>query len=106
MLLSSNQSNAHERKPMFATELAPKYLWSSMQEPICESSYSNTYLRLLSALDSGWQICSSSLQPSWDQNGFVYQVIIKQSFTCNTEEIILPMNSIIDEILKRYEIIH
>ena len=30
--------------------------WDQLQEPACRSSYSTSYLRLMAALDTGWDI--------------------------------------------------
>lgn len=76
--------------------------WSSLQEPVCISKFPSAYLRLLAALENGWYILRTELRPSWDQNGFVYQILLQQKEHDKTEELILPKNHSVDEILEQY----
>jgi hypothetical protein len=76
--------------------------WSSLQEPVCASKFPSAYLRLLSALENGWYILHTSLEPSWDQNGFIYRIQLQQQEQERTEELILPKTKVVDEILEQY----
>jgi hypothetical protein len=76
--------------------------WSSLQEPVCASKFPSAYLRLLSALENGWYILHTELDPSWDQTGFIYRVELQQKEQERTEELILPKNKLVDEILEQY----
>jgi hypothetical protein len=76
--------------------------WSSLQEPVCTSRYPSVYLRLLAALENGWFILHTEMIPSWDQNGFVYRIQLQQKEHERTEELILPKNGAVDEILEQY----
>jgi hypothetical protein len=69
--------------------------WSSLQEPVCASKFPSAYLRLLSALENGWYILHTELDPSWDQTGFIYRVQLQQKDQERTEELV-------DEILEQY----
>jgi hypothetical protein len=42
--------------------------WDQLQEPKCNSGHSANYLRLLAALDSGWDIHLVRSQPDQQQN--------------------------------------
>jgi len=75
--------------------------WTTLQESRCAGNLPNSYLKLLSALDQGWEIVESSLRPSWDQTGFVYLVTIRQPFSMHIEELILPRNESLFEVLER-----
>jgi hypothetical protein len=76
--------------------------WSSLQEPVCASKFPSAYLRLLSALENGWYILHTELNPSWDQNGFVYRIQLQQKEQERTEELILPKTRNVDGILEQY----
>jgi hypothetical protein len=91
---------------MLTLELEKDHQWSTLQEPRVSSSFPSSYLRLLSALDTGWQISSYALKPTWDQTGFIYQVIIQEPFSRHSEEIILPMSDFVDEILEHNGLIY
>jgi hypothetical protein len=90
---------------MFTLELEKSHQWSTLQESRIASSFPNAYLRLLSALDTGWEIIGHELKPTWDQNGIVYQVVIRQPFTSYTEVIIMPRSTFVDEILEHSGIV-
>jgi hypothetical protein len=80
-------------------EQSPK--WTSLQEPRCASNLPNSFLKLLSALDQGWDVIEYTLHPSWDQTGFVYVITVRQPFSMHTEEIVLPRNESLFEVLER-----
>lgn len=90
---------------MLAAQIQGEHFWSTLQEPVCSTKYPNGYLRLLSALDNDWQIVKVDLYPSWDQTGFIYQITLRQRFLHRTEEFILPMTKIVEEVLERYDLI-
>jgi len=90
---------------MSSAQIKGEYLWSSLQEPVCASKFPSAYLRLLSALDNDWQIVDVELRPTWDQTGFAYQVVLQQKFQHRIEELILPKNRLVDEVLERYELV-
>ena len=90
---------------MLAVQENTLYSWSSLQEPVCASKFPSAYLRLLSALENGWYILHTELSPSWDQNGFVYRIELQQKEQERTEELILPKNKSVDEILEQYNIL-
>jgi len=91
---------------MLSLELGKEHQWSTLQEPRISSTFPSSYLRLLSALDTGWQIVNYKLQPTWDQNGFVYEVTIQEPFSKRDEMIILPMSDFVDEILEHNGMIY
>lgn len=86
---------------MIAQNAINEYDWSTLPEPRGTSEFTSSYLYLLSALDKGWEISRTELQPSWDQNGFVYRVIIREPYGEKSKEIILPRNEAIEEILEK-----
>lgn len=91
---------------MLSVDYAIDYKWSTLQEPRASSGFPVSYLKLLSALDMGWRISSHDLVPSWDQNGFVYRVVIQKPFSSHVEEIILPMSEYAAEILNHNGLVY
>jgi len=75
--------------------------WSCLQNPVCISKYPGAYLRLLAALENGWYVQFADLVPSWDQNGFVFKITIKNGLTGNTEELIIPRSDAVEELIER-----
>jgi hypothetical protein len=74
-------------------------LWNVVQEPRCPAYLPASYMLLLSALDKGWQIQEIELTPSWDQYGFVYLVTLRRPSHKYNQQIILPKNSIVEDLL-------
>ena len=56
-------------------------------------------LLLLSAIYKGWQISEIGLEPSWDQHGFVYLVTLRLPFQNSCQQIILPKNPMVEDLL-------
>jgi hypothetical protein len=75
--------------------------WSYLQVPVCISKYPNAYLRLLAALENGWYIQQTDLVPSWDQNGFVFKITIRQNLSGNLEELIIPRSSALEDLIEK-----
>ena len=91
---------------MLSLDLGKEHQWSTLQEPRISSTLPSSYLRLLSALDIGWQIVEYKMHPTWDQTGFVYLVTIQEPFSKKNEMIILPMSVFVDEILEHNGMIY
>jgi hypothetical protein len=54
---------------------------------------------ILSAIYKGWQNRNIELAPSWDQNGFIYPVTLHLPSNNYSEQIILPKNPMIEDLL-------
>ncbi len=87
---------------MLDTTITRGQMWSIMQQPCTASYVPNSYLLLLSALDNGWRIEQAALVPSWDQNGFLYLVTLRHHVTPVRQELILPKNQVVDDLLDEY----
>lgn len=87
---------------MLATQVDLKPSWNNLQETIYTIQFPNAYLRLLAALEDNWCILSTELFPSWDQNGFVYNVKIQKKESDKVEEIILPKSVVVDQLIEEY----
>ncbi len=73
-------------------------MWTTMQEPRTPAYVPNSYLLLLSALDSGWRIDRARLAASWDQHGLIYLVTLRKERNIS-QELILPKNDLVDDLL-------
>jgi hypothetical protein len=73
-------------------------IWATMQEPRCPAYVPTSYLLLLSALDSGWQVARIELAPSWDQGGSIYLVTLCHHSHKLSQQIILPKNPIVERL--------
>ena len=88
---------------MLTTKLAPmETVWNTFQEPRCSAYLPNSYMLLLSALDQGWQVSKTELAPSWDQNGFIYLVTLKRQSLPHTQQLIMPQNALVANLLQEY----
>ena len=76
-------------------------VWNTFQEPRCPAYLPNSYMLLLSALDQGWKVVKVELAPSLDQYGFIYLVTLKRQFHSHTQQLILPNNSLVENLLQR-----
>jgi hypothetical protein len=76
-------------------------MWTTLQEPRTPAYVPNSYLLLLSALDSGWQISNVELASSWDQHGLIYLVTLNKDRNL-PQEIILPKNALVASLLDEY----
>ena len=74
-------------------------VWNTFQEPRCPAYLPNSYMLLLSALDKGWKVVKIELAPSLDQYGFIYLVTLKRLFHPHTQQLVLPHNSLVDDLL-------
>jgi hypothetical protein len=74
-------------------------VWNTLQEPRCSTCLPNSYMLLLSALDQGWKIIKVELAPSWDQYGFIYLTTLKRPSNQETQQLILPQNSLAANLL-------
>jgi hypothetical protein len=77
-------------------------VWDTFQEPRCPAYLPNSYMLLLSALDQGWKVIKVELAPSWDQYGFIYLVTLKRQAHPHVRQLILPHNSMVENLLKEY----
>ena len=75
-------------------------VWNTFQEPRCPAYLPNSYILLLSALDQGWKVIKVELVPSWDQYGFIYLVTLKHQSRYQAQQLILPKNSIVENLIK------
>jgi hypothetical protein len=75
-------------------------VWNTFQEPRCSVYLPNSYMLLLSALDQGWKAIKVELAPSWDQYGFVYLVSLKRQSHPHIQQLILPHNALIENLLQ------
>lgn len=74
-------------------------VWNTFQEPRCPAYLPNSYMLLLSALDQGWKVVKVELVPSLDQYGFIYLVTLKRQFHSHTQQLVLPHNLLVDDLL-------
>jgi len=74
-------------------------VWNTFQEPRCPAYLPNSYMLLLSALDQGWKVVKVEMAPSLDQYGFIYLVTLKRQFHPHTQQLILPHNSLVENLL-------
>ena len=77
-------------------------VWDTFQEPRCPAYLPNSYMLLLSALDQGWKVSKVELAPSWDQYGFIYLVTLKRQSHAHDQQLILPYNKLVENLLKEY----
>jgi hypothetical protein len=56
-------------------------------------------MQLLSAIYKGWKIRNIELSPSWDQYGFIYLVTLSLPSGKFNQQIILPKNPMIEDLL-------
>jgi hypothetical protein len=77
-------------------------VWNTFQEPRCSVYLPNSYMLLLSALDQGWKVSKVELAPSWDQYGFIYLVTLKRSSHPRSQQLILPHNELVENLLQEY----
>ena len=75
-------------------------VWNTFQEPRCAAYLPNSYMLLLSALDQGWKVIKVELAPSWDQYGFIYLVTLKRQPQTRTQQLILPHNALVENLLQ------
>ena len=87
---------------MLNQTVRPAQMWMTIQEPRVSSYVPNSYLLLLSALDNGWFIGKVELLPSWDQHGLIYLVNLHLYTTDHCQQLILPKNPLVDELLAEY----
>ena len=80
-------------------------MWTAVQEPRAPDYAPNSYLLLLSALDTGWQIRGVELANSWDQHGFIYLVTLRKGEPGYLQQLILPKNALIEELLADMQVI-
>jgi hypothetical protein len=73
--------------------------WNVLQEPRCKSPFPSGNLLLLSALDQGWQVTRLRVEPSWDQHGFVYLLVLEHPLYPHNQELVLPRNPQLEAIL-------
>jgi hypothetical protein len=55
--------------------------------------------QLLSAIYKDWQIRNIELAPSWDQYGFIYLVTLRLPSNNFSQQIVLPKNPMIEDLL-------
>jgi hypothetical protein len=77
-------------------------VWNTFQEPRCSAYLPNSYMLLLSAVDQGWKIVKAELAPSWDQHGFIYLVTLTCQTHDHSQQLILPQNSLVANLLQEY----
>ena len=78
-------------------------VWNTFQEPRCSTYLPNSYMLLLSAIDEGWKVIKIELAPSWDQHSFIYLVTLKGQSHQHTQQLILPQNSLVANLLQEYD---
>lgn len=78
-------------------------VWNTIQEPRCAAYLPNSYMLLLSALDRGWKVLKVELAPTWDQYGFIYLVTLKRPSHQHMQQLILPNNSLVANLLQEYD---
>ena len=78
-------------------------VWNTFQEPRCSAYLPKSYMLLLSALDQGWEVIKVELVPSWDQHGFIYLVTLKRQSYQQSQQLILPKNSLVANLLQEYD---
>jgi hypothetical protein len=74
-------------------------VWKTVQVPRCPAYMPTGTMLLLSALDNGWLIENIELTPSWDQYGFVYLVSLGCKSDKFSQQIILPKNHLVEDLL-------
>jgi len=89
---------------MLNQAIQPAQMWMTIQEPRVSSCIPNSFLLLLAALDIGWRIESVELQPSWDQHGLIYLVMLHSGNAGQRQQIIVPKNSLVDRLLLEYSL--
>jgi hypothetical protein len=95
--------NPRKVKIMLPTSMTKmENVWNTFQEPRCSAYLPNSYMLLLSALDQGWKVIKVEMEPSWDQNGFIYLVSLKRQSHPHTQQLILPYNSLVAYLLQKY----
>jgi hypothetical protein len=72
---------------------------NNKQEPIFPTYMSSGTMQLLSAIHKGWKIRNIELSPSWDQYGFIYLVTLSLPSSKYRQQIILPKNPMIEDLL-------
>jgi hypothetical protein len=77
-------------------------VWNTTQESCRQVYLPSGYMLLLSALDNGWQILRQELVPSWDQNGFIHLITLQSKVGNNFRQLILPKNSIVEDLINEY----
>jgi hypothetical protein len=77
-------------------------VWDTFQEPRCPAYLPNSYMLLLSALDQGWKVIKVELTPCWDQYGFIYLVTLNRQSTLQSQQLILPYNKLVEDLLQEY----
>ena len=85
-----------------ATLTRMENVWDTFQEPRCPAYLPNSYMLLLSALDQGWKVIKVELTPSWDQYGFIYLVTLNRQSTLQSQQLILPYNKLVEDLLQEY----
>lgn len=83
---------------MLGQAVTREQIWATMQAPRCPAYVPNSYLLLLSALDTGWQIVRIELVPSWDQGGSIYRVTLCHRSHKLSQQIILPQNPTVENL--------
>ena len=91
---------------MLAQSIDRSQMWTTVQEPRTPAYVPNSYLLLLSALDSGWQISRVDLVSSWDQHGFIHLVTLRFAGRPDRQQLLLPRNPLVDSLLDEYFIDH
>ena len=81
------------------TMIKMENVWDTFQEPRCPVYLPNSYVLLLSALDQGWKVIKVELVPSWDQYGFIYLVTLRSQSNQHAQQLILPHNTIVANLL-------
>ncbi len=76
-------------------------MWTTVQEPRTPAYVPNSYLLLLSALDSGWRIEKVKQAVSWDQHGLIYLVTLRKERNIS-QELILPKNALVAGLLDEF----
>ncbi len=84
---------------MEQVQLKKELVWSMVQQPRCAGHQSASYMLLLAALDKGWQVSKVELAPSWDQTEFVYLVTLRHASSQVSQEMILPRNKSVEDLL-------
>lgn len=72
---------------------------STKQEAGYPSYLPSGTMLLLSAIHKGWKIRKIELSPSWDQYGFIYLVTLSLPSSKYRQQIILPKNPMIEDLL-------
>ena len=77
-------------------------IWESLQQPVHGTRNQSSSLRLLSALDEGWQIqeVASYLAHGYNAESIGYLLTLYHPMRNQTREIDVPQSRDIDEILK------